>query len=61
MGATYGHLGRNKVGIRVLGSSISLYKMSSRVLRNSTETFVLFFERIWVIGNLNFSFLHAIT
>ena len=47
MGANHDGLGRDKVGIRALGSLISFYQNeSSRVLRNGTETFVLFFERL---------------
>ena len=47
MGVNHDGLGRDKVGIRVLGSLISLYQNeSNRVLRNGTETCVLFFERL---------------
>ena len=47
MGNNNGGLGRDKVGIRSLGLLISFYQNeSSRVLRNGTKTFVIFFERL---------------
>ena len=40
-------LGRDKIGIRALGSLVSSHKNdSSRVLRNGRETPLLFFERL---------------
>ena len=47
MGASHGpDLGRDKLGIRALGSLVSSHKNeSSRVLRNGRGTPLLFFER----------------
>ena len=48
MGASCGpDLGRNKLGIRALGSLVSSHKnKSSRVLRNGRGTPLLLFERL---------------
>ena len=48
MGTTRGlFLGRDKLGIRALGSLISSHKdKSSRVLRNGKGTHLLFFEKL---------------
>ena len=48
MGASRGSgLGRDKLGIRALGSLVSSHKnLSSRVLRNGRGTPLLFFERL---------------
>ena len=48
MGGSHGPvLGRDKLGIRALGSLVSSHKNeSSRVLRNGRETPLLFFERL---------------
>ena len=48
MGASRGLvLGRDKLGIRALGSLVSSHKNeSSRVLRNGRETPLLFFKRL---------------
>jgi len=47
VGANHDRLGRDKVRIRALGSFISVYQNeSSRVLRNDTEKYVLFIERL---------------
>ena len=48
MGASRGSvLGRDKLGIRALGSLVSSHKNeSSRVLKDSRRTPLLFFERL---------------
>ena len=48
VGASHGpDLGRDKLGIRALGSLVSSHKNeSSRVLRNGRVTPLLFFERL---------------
>lgn len=48
MGDNHDGMGHDKVGIRTLGSLISLYQnVSSRVLWNDIKTSILFFERLY--------------
>ena len=57
-------LGRDKLGIRALGSLVSSHKNeSSRVLRNGRGTPLLFFERLQDFRKIPFflSFFRAIT
>ena len=56
-------LGRDKLGIRALGSLVSSHKNeSSRVLRNGRGTPLLFFERLSDFRkNSILSFFHSIT
>ena len=56
--------GRDKLGIRALGSLVSSHKNeSSRVLRNGRGTPLLFFERLYDFRKIPFflSFIRAIT
>ena len=65
MGASRGSvLGRDKLGIRALGSLVSSHKNeSSRVLRNGKGTPLLFFERLEDYRKIPFfhSFFRATT
>ena len=65
VGASRGSdLGRDKLGIKALGSLVSSHKnRSSRVLRNGKGTPLLFLERLYDFRKISLfhSFFHATT